>query len=205
VQNPVVNAGGTPQRHPLRLAALVAGSAVFVLGLAALGLFVWVRSYAPLSADGGGYAPGPGLAADVEPVSGSGGKTVFIPAYRKGRPFDTAFTLRNSGRFAVTVTGLESEHRGIGPTPVRLFSTDSASASFEPSHLQALSHLRLDPKDSATIVVRWRLDCGQKKAEASADKLPLRYDYLSGFTRTQPVVLPFAVTLRCEGRPPASP
>ncbi len=178
-----MNAGGTPQRHPLRLAALVAGSAVLVLGLAALGLFVWVRSYAPLSADGGGYAPGPGLAADVEPVSGSGGKTVFIPAYQKGRPFDTAFTLRNSGRFAVTVTGLESQHRG----------------------LQALGHLRLDPKDSATIVVRWRLDCRQKKAEASADRLPLRYHYLSAFTRTQPVVLPFAVTLRCEGRPPASP
>jgi hypothetical protein len=192
-----------PQRHPFRLAGLVAGGAVVVLAVAALGLFLWVRSYAPLSADGGAYAPGPGLGADVEPVSGSGGKTVFIPAYRKGRPFDTAFTLRNTGRFAVTVTGLEPGQRGTGLAAIRLFSTDSASA--EPSNLQPLGAIRLDPRDSATIVVRWRLNCGTSKGEASADRLPLRYRYLSTFTRTQPVVLPFAVTLRCEGRRPASP
>ncbi len=198
-------AGGTPQRHPFRLAGLITGGAAFVLAIAALGLFLWVRSYAPLSAADGSYAPGPGLAADIEPVSGSGGKTVFIPAYRKGRPFDTAFTLRNTGRFAVTVTGLGPGLRAAGLAPIRLFSTDSPTASAEPSHLQPLGRFRLDPKDSATVVVRWRLDCTQRKREPTADKLPLRFRYLSSFTRTQPVVLPFAVTLRCEGRPPASP
>jgi hypothetical protein len=194
-----------PQRHPYRLAGLVAGGGVVVLAVAALGLFLWVRSYAPLTAAEGGYAPGPGLAADVEPVGGSGGKTVFIPAFQQGRPFDTAFTLRNTGRFAVTVTGLEPSPGGIGPAPILLFSTDSPTASAEPSHLHPLSRLRLDRNDSATVVVRWRLACTQAKGEISADRLPLRYRYLSGFTRTQRVELPFAVTLRCEGRPPASP
>jgi hypothetical protein len=205
VQNPAVEAGGAPQRHPYRLAGLIAGGAVVVLALAALGLFLWVRSYEPLSAADGAYAPGPGLSADIEPVTGSGGKPVFIPAYRKDRAFDTAFTLRNTGRFAVTVTGLVQARRAIGPTPIRLFSTDSTAATAEPGHLQRLSRFRLDPDDSATVVVRWHLECGPNKAEVSADTLPLRYRYLSTFTRTEPVVLPFAVTLRCEGRPQASP
>jgi hypothetical protein len=178
---------------------------VVVIAVAAVGLFLWVRSYAPLSASQGAYAPGPGLSADIEPVTGSGGKPVFIPAYRRGRAFDTAFTLRNTGRFAVTVTGLVRAQRALGPTPIGLFSTDSPAASAGPSHLQPLSHFRLDPDDSATVVVRWRLECGRNKAEVSADRLPLRYRYLSTFTRTEPVVLPFAVTLRCEGRPQASP
>ena len=99
-----------PKRHPLRLAGLVAGCLVLVAALATLVLFLWLRTYSPLDAAGsGGFAPGPGLGADVEPVTGSGGKTVFIPAYRKNRPFDTAFTLHNSGRFAVTVTGLAKD------------------------------------------------------------------------------------------------
>jgi hypothetical protein len=59
-----------------------------------------------------GYAPGPGLAADVQPVLGSGGKPVLIPQYRPGTPFDTAFTLHNSGRFAVEILGLEPEQTG---------------------------------------------------------------------------------------------
>src|SRR5207248_5882150 len=97
----------TPKRHPLRLASLVAGGFLLVAALAALVLFLWLRTYSPLDAAGsGGFAPGPGLGADVEPVTGSGGKTVFIPAYRKNHPFDTAFTVHNTGRFAVTVTGL---------------------------------------------------------------------------------------------------
>jgi hypothetical protein len=200
-----VDLGGTPQRHPFRLAGLVVGGALVVLALAALGLFLWVRTYAPLSAAESGFAPGPGLAADVEPVAGSGGKPVFIPVYGQARLFDTAFTLRNTGRFAVTVTGLGAGNRGIGPLPMSLFSTDSPTASVEPSRLQPLNDFRLDPDDSATVVIRWRLNCGRVKREESTDRLPLRYRYLSRFKRTQRVVLPFAVTLRCEGRPPASP
>src|SRR5437763_798290 len=84
------------------------------------------------SSDGGNAR----LAADVEPTFGSGGKPVFIPGYKQGRPFYTAFTLENTGRFRVTVTGLSShaaEADALGP--VGLLVTDSATASADPSHL----------------------------------------------------------------------
>jgi hypothetical protein len=166
----------------------------------------WLRTYAPLSAGTGGFAPGPGLGADVRPVTGSGGKTVFIPAYRKGRPFDTAFTLHNDGRFAVTVTGLAAKTNAPELRPDSLLTTDSSTASADPAHLQPFRPLRLDPGDSAILVVRWGLDCSPgAKTEVFADEVALRYRYLSRFRRTERVRLPFAVTLRCTGGPPANP
>jgi hypothetical protein len=190
-----------PKRHPLRLAGLVAGGLVLVAALAALALFLWLRTYSPLDAAGsGGFAPGPGLGADVEPVTGSGGKTVFIPAYRKNRPFDTAFTLHNSGRFAVTVTGLVKDRRLPQLEPVALLTSDSSTASADPANVHPFHRLRLDPGDTAIVVVRWRLNCGAAgEAEVHSDSVPLRFRYLSSFTRTQSVRLPFAVTLRCRG------
>jgi len=88
----------------MRNAALVAAAVASVAAVAAAALFVWLRAYTPLDAmRSTDFAPGPGLGANVQPTFGSGGKPVFIPVYRKGRPFDTAFTLENTGRFAVTV------------------------------------------------------------------------------------------------------
>ena len=200
-------AGAAAQRHPLRLAGLIVAGIVVVLGLAALVLFLWLRSYAPLAALGAGtFAPGPGLGADVRPVAGSGGKTVFIPTYRNGRPFDTAFTVHNDGRFAVTVTGLGRMSSPPELAPESLLTTDSSTASTDPAHLQPFEKLRLDPGDTAILVVRWGLDCPRgDKHEVFADRVPLRYRYLSLFTRTERVRLPFAVTLRCAGGPPATP
>ena len=171
-----------------------------MLALGTAVLYGWLRTYAPLSVVGsGGFAPGPGLAADIEPVTGSGGKPVFIPVYRKERPFDTAFTLHNTGRFAVTVTGLASSPADSALAPTALLATDSSTASADPSHLHAFTRLRLDAGDTAIVVVRWGLDCARATGEASADGVLLRYDYLSLFTRTERVRLPFAVTLRCSG------
>jgi hypothetical protein len=201
-----VTAQTVPQRHPLRLAGLVAGGAVLVLALAAAILFFWLRTYAPLNAvDSGTFAPGPGLGADIEPVTGSGGRPVFIPAYRAGRPFDTAFTLHNTGRFAVEVTALGHANSRPELQPEELLTTSSSTANADPGHLQPFARLRLDRDDTAVVVVRWRLDCSKSKAEVSAASVPLRYTYLTMFTRTERVQLPFAVTLRCSGGPPASP
>jgi hypothetical protein len=190
-----------PKRHPLRLAGLVAGGLVLVAALAALVLFLWLRAYSPLNAAGSGaFAPGPGLGADVEPVTGSGGQTVFIPAYRKNRPFDTAFTLHNAGRFAVTVTGLAEDRSRPELQAAALLTSDSSTASADPANVHPFHKLRLDPGDTAIVVVRWRLDCGAgSDAEVYSDAVPLRFRYLSTFTRTQSVRLPFAVTLRCRG------
>jgi hypothetical protein len=201
-----MDAEPVPKRHPLRLAALIAGGAALVLALAAVVLFFWLGTYAPLNAlDSGTFAPGPGLGADIEPVAGSGGRPVFIPAYRAGRPFDTAFTLHNTGRFAVEVTGLG---RKSGPPELQakeLLATSSSTASAEPDRLQPFARLRLEHGDTAVVVVRWQLDCSKSKAEVYAASVPLRYTYLTWFSRTERVALPFAVTLRCSAGPPPSP
>jgi hypothetical protein len=198
-------AAAAPQRHPLRTVGLVVGGAIVVVGIAALVLYFWLGHYKPLSALGSGsFAPGPGLSADVEPATGSGGKPVFLPRYRAKRPFDTAFTLKNTGRFAVTVTGLGTAAEHPELRPLALFASDSATASADPRQLRPFAHLRLEPDDSATLVVRWQLDCGgSKNGQVFTDSVPLRYRYLSLFTRTERVELPFAVTLLCGMAPPA--
>jgi hypothetical protein len=195
------------RRHPVRTAALVVTGILVLAVVAAVGVFFYLRSYAPLTASAHGYAPGPGLGADVEPTFGSGGKPVFIPGYKKGRPFDTAFTLENTGRFRITVKGLaERAAAGDSLGPKGLLLTDSGTASADPRFLHAFHQLQLDRGDTALLVVRWRLRCAKgSPAQSTADTLRLRYSYLSLFTRTQTVTLPFAVTLRCVGGPPANP
>ena len=200
MQNPGVSPDAVPTRQPLRLAAIVAGGCLLVLALAAAILFFWLRTYAPLETGGPGtFAPGPGLAADISPVTGSGGRTVFVPGYHAGRPFDTAFTLRNTGRFAVEVVGLGGGAASPELRPVELFSTDAPSASADPSRLHSFERLRLARGDTAIVVVRWRLDCSKSKAEVYAASVPIRYSYLTIFKRTARIALPFAVTLRCSG------
>jgi hypothetical protein len=193
-----------------RRALAIAAGAVVVAAVAALGLWLWLGSYAPLHALDTGYAPGPGIGADVQPVSGSGGRPVFFPALRRGHTFDTAFTLHNGGRFAVNVTGLEKSTPGTPPWlgASELLATTSSTASFDPNELVPFGGLRLAPGDNAILVVRFELRCAGATA-ASRDVyttgVQLRYRYLSLFTRTETIRLPFAVTLRCVGGPPASP
>jgi len=193
-----------------RRASAVVGGAILVVVVAALGLWLWLGSYAPLRALDSGYAPGPGIGADVQPVSGSGGRPVFFPALRKTRSFDTAFTLHNGGRFAVTVIGLERTKPL--PTPwlgaTELLATTSSTASADPGELLPFENLRIDPGDDAIVVVRFGLRCKGATSASSdvyVDRLRLRYRYLSMFTRTATIRLPFAVTLRCVGGPPANP
>jgi hypothetical protein len=198
------------RRHPLRVAGLVAGGVLLVLAIAAGALYVWFSSYAPLGTLDTGFAPGAGIGTDVQPVAGSGGKTVFFPAYKRGRAFEAAFTLRNTGRFAVTVTALLPGPAGTPPsvTPVELYGTDSATASADPGDLLPFRELRLARGDSAILVVRYRLVCRGATAstpDVFSDHVRLRLSYLSIFHRTQAVPLPFAVTLRCVGGPPATP
>ena len=199
------------RRSPLRLAALVAVGVLVVAAVAAGGLYLWLRSYAPLAALDADFAPGAGIGADVLPVAGSGGKPVFFPAYRRGRSFEAAFTLRNTGRFQVTVTGFTPSPPAATPPSVRpsaLLGTDSATASADPGDLLPFQEVKLARDDTAILVVRYRLDCTGAKAstpDVYSDSIRLRFSYLSLFHRTQTVKLPFAVTLRCVGGPPATP
>ncbi|HEY3541637.1 MAG TPA: hypothetical protein VGK79_03760 [Gaiellaceae bacterium] len=168
-----------------RVIALVVSATAVVVGAAALGLFLWLRTYAPLAAELP-LTPGPGLAANVAPTFGSGGKPVFIPDYRPGRSFQMTFTLANTGRFAVRVLGIAGVPAGaVAP--------------------EGVTTLRLAPHDTSLVTVRWRLQCRKGLTQAASDGVRLRYRYLSLFTRTASVELPFAVTLRCPGGPPTSP
>jgi hypothetical protein len=133
---------------------------------------------------------------------------VFFPTRR--RSFDTAFTLHNGGRFAVTVTGLERTTPGASPWlgAADLLATTSSSASADPGELVPFHSLRLAPGDSAILVVRFGLRCARATSGAPdvyTSGVRLRYRYLSLFTRTATIRLPFAVTLRCVGGPPATP
>ena len=192
-----------------RRALAISAGALAVVVIAAAGLYVWLGAYAPLRALSTGYAPGPGIGSDVGAVSGSGGKPVFFPAAHR-RSFDTAFTLHNGGRFAVTVTALDEPKPTAPPWlgPRALLATTSATASASASELLPFARLRIDPGDSAIVVVRFGLRCAgatRASADVFTDAVRLRYRYLSLFTRTQTVRLPFAVTLRCVGGPPATP
>jgi hypothetical protein len=204
----IASQGTRADRHPLRTAATVGAGALVVAVIVAAGLYVWLGAYAPLRALGTGYAPGPGIGADVQPVPGSGGRPVFFPTLR--RSFDTAFTLHNHGRFAVTVTGLERTTPGASPWlgATDLLATTSSTASADPSELVPFRGLRLAPGDSAIVVVRFGLRCAGSTSGSSdvyTSGVRLRYRYLSLFTRTETIRLPFAVTLRCVGGPPATP
>ena len=192
-----------------RRALAISAGALLVVVVAALGVWLWLGSYAPLRALDSGFAPGPGIGADVQPVAGSGGRPVFFPVARR-RTFDAAFTLRNAGRFAVTVTGLEPSKPG--PTPylgaALLLATTSSTASADPGQLVPLGSLRIDPGDSAIVVVRFGLRCAGSTSgspDVYTSAVRLRYRYLSLFRRTETVRLPFAVTLRCVGGPPPAP
>ena len=155
----------------MRTAAAIATGIVVIAAVAAVCVFVWLGAYAPLEGLDSGFAPGPGIGAAVQPVTGSLGRPVYFPTLRRGRSFDTAVTLHNKGRFTVTVSGLDEPPPGATPWigATALLATTSATP------------------------------------DVYADRVRLRYSYLSLFTRTQTVRLPFAVTLRCVGGPPATP
>lgn len=193
-----------------RTALTAAAGTIVAVALAVAAVWLWLGTYAPLRALRTGYAPGPGIGAAVEPVYGSGGKTVFFPVRRKARTFDTAFTLHNTGHFAVTVTGLSRETPNASPWlgADELLATTSSTASVDPDELLPFTSLRIDPGDTAIVVVRFALRCAGATARSPdvyADGVRLRYRYLSLFTRSATIRLPFAVTLRCVGGPPASP
>jgi hypothetical protein len=110
----------------------------------------------------------------------------------------------------VNVTGLAQSTPGTPPWlgATELLATTSSTASADPNELIPFGGLRLAPGDNAILVVRFALRCAGATA-ASRDVyttgLQLRYRYLSLFRRTETIRLPFAVTLRCVGGPPASP
>jgi hypothetical protein len=202
--------GRSRAAYAFKFAGLVVAALIVVLAVGVGAIVLWLRTYTPLDSAGGAFAPGPGVGAVIEPAVGSGGKTVFFPAYRHGTPFVASFTLHNSGHFGVTVEGLEAPAAAIPPWvgPEALLTTASVSQTAPVGHTAAFQSLSLSPGDTAVVVVRFKLVCprgGGRVASVYSDSVKLRYRYLRWFERTQTVRLPFAVTLRCVGGPSATP
>jgi hypothetical protein len=196
--------------HALKFVGLLVAALIVVAVVAVAAIVLWLRTYTPLDTVEGGFAPGPGVGAVIEPAIGSGGKTVFFPAYRKGSPFVASFTLHNSGHFTVTVEGLSAADPESPPWigPQSLLTTDSVSTTAPVSHTGPFQPLSLSPGDSAVLVVSFRLTCPKRQGREPSvysDSVRLRYRYLRWFERTQTVTLPFAATLRCVGGPLATP
>ncbi|HKI92639.1 MAG TPA: hypothetical protein VJ986_10090 [Gaiellaceae bacterium] len=194
----------------LRFAGLLAGAVLVVVAVALAALYLWLRTYAPLQAVAFGFAPGPGIGAAIQAAVGSGGKEVFFPLYRRGKPFDAGFTLHNSGHFAVTVTGIAPETPQqppwIGPVAVRGAASVSTTAGVGRTH--PFRPIDLTAGDTAALVVRFDTACPASHGRTDpvyTDRVRLRYSYLHIFHKTQTVELPFAVTLRCTGGPLAKP
>jgi len=209
VQNRFVETFAPDQPRTMRLlrfAGVFLAAAIVVAVVAVGSLVLWLRTYAPLDANTGSFAPGPGVGAVIEPATGSGGKVVFFPSYRRGRTFIASLTLHNAGHFAVTV---ESLVRDTPQTPPwigadSLFTTDSVAIQ----GLHPFQSFSLAAGDTAVVVARFRPLCAvghRRVPSVFTDTLRLRYRYLRWFTRTQTISLPFAVTLRCVGGPLAKP
>ena len=205
----IADSGLRPARV-LRFAGVLVAAVLVVVAVALAALYLWLRTYAPLQAVDFGFAPGPGIGAAIQAAVGSGGKEVFFPVYRKGRPFDAGVTLHNAGHFSVTVTGLVPETPQqppwVGPVAVRGASTVSTTAGVGRTHL--FRPLLLTAGDTAALVVRFETACPSSRGRIDpvyTDRIQLRYSYLHIFHKTQTVELPFAVTLRCTGGPLAKP
>ena len=190
----------------LRFAGVLLAAAIVVTAVAVGTIVLWLRSYAPIDAGTGSFAPGPGVGAVIQPAAGSGGKVVFFPSYRRGRTFLASLTLHNSGHFAVTVEGLSRQTPQPAPWigADALFTTDSLTLQ----GLRTFQPISLAAGDTAVVVARFHPYCPAGSAKVPAvftDRLALRYRYLRWFTRSQTISLPFAVTLRCVGGPLAKP
>ena len=97
---------------------------------------------------------------------------------------------------------LRARLAGLGVEGVRASTFHSTALAL----LHRFHRLQLDAGDTAILVVRWALRCRpDSAAQTAADSVRLRYSYLSVFKRSETVRLPFAVTLRCVGGPPANP
>jgi hypothetical protein len=205
----LANEGLRPLRM-LKLAGVVLAALVVVAAAVTGAAALWLRTYAPLEALDGGFAPGPGVGAVILPAVGSGGKEVFFPTFRKGKSFVASFTLHNSGHFAVTIEGIVAAKPDAPPWigPVELLTTDSVTTGAPVGHTSPFRPLTLSAGDTAVLVARFQPLCpagNRRLPGVYSDSLVLRYSYVRWFTRTERISLPFAVTLRCVGGPLATP
>jgi hypothetical protein len=197
-------------RRALLFAAAAVAAAV-VVGAAGAGL-VWLKTYAPLEngSSFGGLSQGRQQeGVRIEPAAGSEGIPVFFPRYRPHGLFHVMVTLRNRGRFVVTVLGLAGQ---ANAPPFRVLAAEASPPNDYGGHLRPLDGehpLRLAPGDERAVTLTYRImsRCiGGQPAHywrapgtTSGGRLApeFRIKYARYFERTQSLETPFAVALAC--------
>jgi hypothetical protein len=196
-----------------RIAVVAAIVVVLALLGAAIGTFVWLRGYAPLALGSfSGHNPPDGVL--VEPPTGSDGVPVFFPRYRENATFRLLTSVRNRGRFTVTILGLpKSVDSGIFPAlrPVRLEARQQSRVGYHGALVDAGHPVRVRPgrEQELFVVYRfaWRCLGGQptyfwrtgvpSSGVTGWRVLPLRISY-AHVEKTQTVPMPYAITFVCR-------
>jgi hypothetical protein len=183
-----------------RRGAVIAGVALLVAFVAtALGLFFWVRSYAPLYSFGGSAFPTP--SRGVRPISLGIEEDNAAYIVRPG-PVTLSVDVSNAGRWPVKIEGVELSGAPDGMSVERVAVRRNGSS---------LGRQTL-PRSGWSVPLGGRKYWGQEftvTVDARCDGLPrgtysapvremrFRYRYLRYFTRTQDVPLVAPMVLAC--------
>jgi hypothetical protein len=212
-----VEAQALRQRRVFSWRRFAVGAAVFlvlaVIGTA-VGVFVWLHEYAPFTVGSfAGSNPPDGVM--VQPPAGSEGVSVFFPRYRENGTFRVETSVRNRGRFAVTILGLPKKVDRGTFAALRPVSVEARLPSGRPYHgrpVDAEHPIRVRPDEEQELYVvyrfMWRCLGGQPAhfwrtgvpaTNVSGFRgLPLRIKYAHVFEKTQTVPMPFAITYVCR-------
>lgn len=197
-------------RRLLVVAAVVL--ALVVIGTA-IGLFVWLRSYAPL-VQGSVWGGGPPYGHMVEPIPGSGGTEVFFIKNRRDGLYRVRLSVQNRGRFTVALLGPASGQSIFAPVAMRATAEGSPMSEAPHFYVGPVNHrhpLSLKPGDERSFEVTYRVGArcigGQPKrywprplgsSVEGTNEIALRIKYAHVFERTQRVPTPFAPVFACN-------
>lgn len=185
--------------------AVVASAVALVVALVAAGGLVVAGT--SLTADGAVVALGPGEHAHVPDF---GDRGALILRYDHDEDAAYGFFLRNTGRLAVTVTGIEAdareEHQMLQPAEIRLAPSGATQPAFDATAPFAPFTLR--PGVARLVVVSGHFAACEYYTERAVeihDARTVTYRVL-GWTRTEQITYPDQVVVRsptiqnCPGR-----
>jgi hypothetical protein len=192
---------------------LLGGAVAIAVLVAAVLLVVWLslRDYKPFDGTYSEFAPISGVARDVQPVTGSEGKTVFFAEQRKRGLMSLAFDFRNSGNHSVRLDRVYAgdfpgSHFSIYLSDVKI-QTRNVERGMKPASFVPFHPIALDPGRTVYLMLDYRTRCFGDEIvgdQTSINVMRVRYSYLRVFHRTEWLPLPFGVVMQCKGKLPAS-
>jgi hypothetical protein len=168
-----------------------------LIGLA-IGAVVWIDSYQPLAFGNGWRFP-----AGSRGLSGIEGESVV---FRKGKPFELGFEVRNYGRYSVRV--LSVPHLGPDPWTARLVMTRPNYSGSSAGPYERFRPFTLKARQSVFLLFKgvWACHTGMSAGGAfTYSRFPVRYRFLWRTTTTW-INLPENLAIKFRTScPPAKP